>query len=608
MKRSIGNKLLAARIWCATFLSFGIGCFAFAIISNNNSELLILTACTIVSAIGSLPALIVLIFSLKGIEKMRLPIAEKIALQVFVNLLISILYGTVEIMIMGGLEGKINWESVVFDFLQFSGILFGCTCSAMLINIYPLRRFFTTSQLKINYKMENNEHLPEQRQIENRTPNKRNNVLIKAAIVAGLTLLMLIPMAFIQSLINEREVRHQEVVKEVSSKWASAQIISNPYLVIPYNTTYTNAQNKSVNITKNLILLPETVKMNGKLFPEERKRSIYNVLLYKSDINIQGSFLLSRITKHINLENLRLSEAKLCLGVTDFKGIEEKMNCSYNNTPLALVPGIPTSVIDSGGLSAPVQLTADGLNQITSFSVNMKLKGSEQLQFVPLSGSSDYTLTSSWPNPSFNGNTLPAERQISKEGFKAKWTYNQANLPFDLVLDKENQINKRDFAFGVSMVQPADDYAQTMRSAKYAILIIGLTFALSFITELMQNKPVHPVQYGLVGIALTIFYTLLLSISEFIRFDLSYLISAGATILLIAFYVQSHFRNWKAGAAFAFIVSMLYGFIYILIRLEDTALLVGSIGLFIMLALIMYATRKVNWYNPTITSLDRVAV
>ena len=608
MKASIGNKSLAARIWCATFLSFGIGCFAFAIISNNNPEPFILAACTIFSAIGSLPAFIILIFSLKGIEKMQLTSTEKIAVQVLVNLLISILYGAVGIMITSGLDGIINWERVASEFLQFSGILFGCTCSAILINIPSLRRYFTNSQIKINYKMENNEQLPEQRQHENRTPNKRNSVLIKAAMVAGLTLIMLIPMAFIQSLINEREVRHQEVVKEVSNKWASAQIISNPYLVIPYNTTFTDSQNKVTHLTKNLILLPETVKMNGKLFPEERKRSIYNVLLYKSDINIQGSFLLSRITKTIKSEDLRLSEARICLGVTDFKGIEEKINCSYNNAAVTLVPGLPASAIDSGGLSAPVQLTADALTQTASFSVNMKIKGSEQLQFVPLSGNSDYTLESLWPNPSFNGNTLPAERQVNKDGFKAKWTYNQANLPFDLVLEKENTINKRDFAFGVSMVQPADDYAQTMRSAKYAILIIGLTFALSFITELMQNKPVHPVQYGLVGIALTIFYTLLLSISEFIRFDLSYLISAGATILLIAFYVQSHFRNWKAGAAFAFILSMLYGFIYILIRLEDTALLVGSIGLFIMLALIMYATRKVNWYDPTITSLDTVNV
>ncbi len=297
-----------------------------------------------------------------------------------------------------------------------------------------------------------------------------------------------------------------------------------------------------------------------------------------------------------------MADAKLCFGVTDFKGIEEAINCSYNNTPIELIPGLPSLMIDSSGLSAPIALSATDLAQTIPFKLTMKIKGSEQLQFVPLSGNSEYNLTSAWPNPSFNGNTLPAERQITKEGFKAKWAFNQANLPFDLVLTKENPINKNALAFGINMVQPADDYAQAMRTAKYAILIIGLTFALSFITELMQQKPVHPIQYILVGFALTLFYTLLLSLSEYIKFDLSYLIAAVATILLISLYAKSHFKNTKSALIFGGILLTLYGFIYVLIRLEDTALLVGSISLFLLLAIIMYATRRINWYNPIASS------
>jgi inner membrane protein len=152
-------------------------------------------------------------------------------------------------------------------------------------------------------------------------------------------------------------------------------------------------------------------------------------------------------------------------------------------------------------------------------------------------------------------------------------------------------------SFGVSMLQPADQYGKTMRSVKYAILFIGLTFALFFIVELMQQKPVHPVQYALVGLALIIFYTLLLSISEFIAFDLAYLVAATATVTLITLYAKGHFQSWKTASVFAAVLSSLYGFIFILIRLEDTALLVGSIGLFIVLALVMYASRKVNWYG-----------
>ena len=147
------------------------------------------------------------------------------------------------------------------------------------------------------------------------------------------------------------------------------------------------------------------------------------------------------------------------------------------------------------------------------------------------------------------------------------------------------------------MIEPVDEYAQTMRCAKYAILIIGLTFALSFIIEILQKKPVHPIQYILIGLALAIFYTLLLSISEFILFDYAYIISSLATIGLIVFYMQSHFKNPKIAGLFTAILSMLYGFIFVLIKLEDTALLVGSIALFIILGLVMYATRKINWYK-----------
>ena len=159
-------------------------------------------------------------------------------------------------------------------------------------------------------------------------------------------------------------------------------------------------------------------------------------------------------------------------------------------------------------------------------------------------------------------------------------------------------MNKESYSFGVSMVQPADQYAKTMRSVKYAILFIGLTFSLFFIVELMQQRPVHPVQYILVGLALVIFYTLLLSLSEFVLFDNAYFIAATSTILLITLYAKGHFASWKIAGLFALVLNMLYSFIFVLIRLEDTALLVGSIGLFVVLALVMYASRKVNWYHP----------
>jgi inner membrane protein len=228
------------------------------------------------------------------------------------------------------------------------------------------------------------------------------------------------------------------------------------------------------------------------------------------------------------------------------------------------------------------------------------LKGSQQLHFVPLAGNSRFTLQSTWASPSFDGTTIPAERTVTDAGFSAKWVFNKANLPFTTVI-KPGGVIKAGLRFGVSMLQPADQYAKTSRSVKYAILIIGLTFSLFFIIELMQKKPMHPVQYVLIGLALVIFYTLLLSVSEFILFDKAYLLAALATVLLIASYAKAHFRSWRTAGIFGSLLSGLYAFIFVLIRLEDTALLVGSIGLFIILALVMYASRKISWYPATQT-------
>jgi inner membrane protein len=231
--------------------------------------------------------------------------------------------------------------------------------------------------------------------------------------------------------------------------------------------------------------------------------------------------------------------------------------------------------------------------------MQLKVKGSEQLHFLPLSSSSKFDISSTWASPSFDGNSLPNKREYNDSGFTAKWNFNRANLPFGTVI-KEGTFKANSTAFGVSLVQPADQYNKTSRSVKYAILLIGLTFALFFIIELMQKKPLHPVQYVLVGIALVIFYTLLLSIGEYILFDYAYSIAAGATILLITFYAKSHFNSWKSASIFGTLLTCLYGFIFILISLEDTAFLVGSIGLFIILALVMYGSRKINWYGNAI--------
>ena len=486
-----------------------------------------------------------------------------------------------------------------------TGILF---CTALLSLQFSKKQletyfrynksFFKTNN-KTNMETYNNsEEIP----YEPKT-NPSNRILIKGAITAALIGLMMIPTVFISDLVRERQERNEAVVKEVDSRWAMAQTISGPYIFLPYKFTTTDATGKPLVIVNHLLILPENKQVAGKINHEIRERSIYKVLLYRSSLTDQGNFVLN-LPKEVTADQVQWSDAKICFGISDFKGIEEKLVVHFNGTDNELSPGLPAGIgdADEKGLSAPIQITPTDIGKSVNYQMNIKIKGSEMLHFVPLGGNSHYTLESTWPNPSFDGSNLPSERTVTKNGFTAAWNFNKANLPFGTVLN-DFKFDQSALAFGVTMVEPADQYAKTNRSIKYAILIIGLTFSLFFIIELMQRKPIHPVQYVLIGLALVIFYSLLLAISEFVAFDYAYLIAALGTIILIGLYAKSHFKSWKSSGIFTGVLTLLYGFIFVLIRLEDTALLVGSIGLFIILALTMYASKKVNWYGTPEVSM-----
>lgn len=420
-------------------------------------------------------------------------------------------------------------------------------------------------------------------------------ILIKAFITGVLILMMLIPTVFISNLVTERQQRQSKVTAEVSGRWANKQVLSGPYIYLPYKIATLDKDKKAAEVLNHLIIIPDYLDVNGQVSHELRLRSIYKVLLYRAGIHNTGNFYF-KLPKEIDKGLIQWQDAKICFSLSDFKGIEERLIVNFNGSDYELSPGLPSEEIGSKGLSAPIAISVMDEGKKLGFNMNLKIKGSEQLHFVPLSGDSRFTIKSGWTNPSFDGNNLPSVRTITDSGFTATWNFNKANLPFSTIL-RDFKFDLDALAFGVTLIQPADSYAKTDRCIKYAILFIGLTFSLFFIIELMQRKPFHPVQYILVGLALVIFYTLLLSISEFIVFDLSYAIAALATILLISTYAYSHFRSSKSAGIFAGVLTLLYSFTFVLIRLEDTALLIGSIGLFIILAIAMYASRKINWYG-----------
>jgi inner membrane protein len=599
----------ALKVWINTALIAILGITVFIGLSdgalNIGQIFLITTICTLV---GSFPACILLCLGIHPIRKSCITLRKKCWLYIGVLGIIAFFYGICSTLLFG--DDDSNWgmlgavtaaifvAAMLASFFQLRALL--CFFSCDEFSAAPYAQLFT--YLFPHYKP--TQHQMEQQSQPASTGNQSNKIVVKGLITGGLILLLLIPSFFIIALVEEREERQKEIVKEVSVKWSAAQTLTGPFLVVPYTDNYLNSDGKTVPVKTQLIVPANELNVKGDIFPEERKRSIYKVLLYKTALQFTGQFKL-QWPSDINVANLDLSNAKLCFAFNDFKGIEEDLSIVMGSSRVKMTAGLPIDDFGKIGLSVPVDLNGIDLNTGTPFSMNIKIKGSERLHFTPLASSSSFNVRSSWANPSFDGEMLPNERTTTDSGFNAMWKFNQANLPFAAVM-KHGTVAQNKMAFGVSLVQPADQYAKTMRSVKYAILFIGLTFALFFIIELMQRKPLHPVQYVLVGLALIIFYALLLSLSEYIVFDYAYALAALATILLIALYAHGHFKNIKTSALLFCLLAVLYAFIFVLIRLEDTALLVGSIGLFIVLALVMYASRKINWYgnNNTGSSLQ----
>lgn len=581
--------ILATRIWFLTAIVFGVGWLIYTI---TDPDLPFWTFIPAVAAalMGSLPVIVVEFISLGIIKNSKASIQFKKIFVLLSCVSCCVVYGAFSAIIIGDTQFGNRFITGVIS----TTFLSTCSLAAIVFSSKQLSSFFTL----------NNHSLKQFKQMETNTfeDNKSqaptsgsNRIVIKAAVTGVLILVMLIPTIFISNLVKERKDRQSEVVSEVSNRWAKAQVLTGPYLYLPYKTKTINKDKTVIQHLRYLFILPDSLDVNGQVAHELRLRSIYKVLLYRASLQNSGDFNF-KLPNDIDSSLIQWQDARICYGLSDFKGIEEKLAIQYNGKDYELSPGLPSNDIDETGLSAPIAISAADEGKKIPFHINLKIKGSEQLHFVPLAGDSRFTLQSDWGSPSFDGSDLPSVRSVSDSGFTATWNFNKANLPFGTIL-KDFKYDQNSVAFGVTLIQPADGYAKTDRCIKYAILFIGLTFSLFFIIELMQKKPVHPVQYILVGLALIVFYTLLLSISEFIAFDFSYLIASLATILLISIYAYGHFKSGKTAAIFGGFLTLLYGFTFVLIRLEDTALLLGSIGLFIILALAMYASRKINWYG-----------
>lgn len=423
--------------------------------------------------------------------------------------------------------------------------------------------------------------------------NLKHSIGARLSIIAFLTLVLLIPSFLIQDLISERESRRDSVVEEVSQKWGKGQTITGPVISVPYRY-YLGNDDEVEQAIRYAHFLPEDLSIEGSIVPEERYRGIYKVIVYNSSLSISGNFA-SLVPSSLNIppEDFMIEEAFVSVGISDMTGIKEAIKINWDNEEYTANPGIESNDVLESGISISPDLIAA---KKSHFDFEINLNGSSSLLFTPVGEQTNVQLTSGWPNPSFTGNFLPVDREINSSGFNATWNVLHLNRNFSQQWVGTNR-EISDSAFGVDLLLSVDKYQKTMRTAKYAIMYISLTFLTFFMIELLSKRVIHPVQYLLIGLALLVFYTLLLAISEYLVFKVAYLLASAAIILLITIYSYSVLSDkLKTGIVFG-VLAILYGYLYILMQLQDYALLIGSLGLFVILALVMFLTRNIDWFE-----------
>lgn len=418
-----------------------------------------------------------------------------------------------------------------------------------------------------------------------------NSVTIKIIVIGILIVILMIPTSFIQSLIHERQYRQEEAINEVSDKWGNAQTLNGPVLTLPYKKYAQGNYGKET--TEYIRVLPETLSVNGAIHPEKRRRGIFEVVVYNAQLQVKGNFPVLTIPS-VNPEHIQWQDAFISIGITDLRGIRDMLKLNWNGQILQPEAGIGNGGIAESGVSCKVPVMPDSTGY--SFSFDLNVNGSNSLYFVPLGKETNVNIQSPWKDPSFTGAFLPATREVSDAGFTATWKALHLNRNYPQ-LWIENVFNVLESSFGVGLLVPVEQYQKSIRSVKYALMFISLTFLFFFLVEVINRRNIHPIQYILVGLALCLFYTLLIALSEHISFNQAYLLSSIGIIGMITLYSRTIFRKNMLTLVMCLVLIALYGFLFSTLQLQDFSLLIGSIGLFVILGIVMFLSRNIDWYG-----------
>lgn len=453
----------------------------------------------------------------------------------------------------------------------------------------------------------------------------KNSISARMLMIGFLIIILLIPLSYVKDIIRERQYNQKAVISEINQKWGGEVLLYGPMLKVPYKT-YTvkriynqeskTHQEETVENIQNAYFFPNNLDVSTLVNPQLKKRGIYETAVYGSEINIKGSFIKPDFTEiDVKEKDILWEKSKLIIETSNLKGVSSLVEIQFNKNNYAFASKYETkntmsnndvydldeSSYDYLNLhkleSKYLKKTDLPLENAVDFSMKMNVNGSKQIRFIPVGKETNVSITSNWKTANFLGEYLPYNPdKIKEDGFDAKWKVLDINRPFPQ--QSFNGIpNLKRYAFGVNFMIPVDQYQKSERSAKYGFLVIALTFLVFFLIQTMSKIAIHPFQYLMIGIGLTMFYTLLISISEHSNFLSAYVIAGIAVITLITLYSKSILKTLKFPFFIGISLTALYTFIFIIIQLESYALLVGSIGLFVILAAVMYASRKIDWQN-----------
>jgi inner membrane protein len=443
----------------------------------------------------------------------------------------------------------------------------------------------------------------------------RFTILFKLGVIGFLTLLLLIPLKMVESILDERLQRREQAVGDITSTWGPAQVIAGPVLVVPYENISKKKQRvdgkKSaewIEVSETTVIdtyfLPDELEVTGKVEPLRRQRGIYEAVLFRADLQIAGTF------KNANPDQFktgiegkaRWDQAYISLAVSDLRGVTDVLKIKLEDKLLTMEPGVFLSGFSSG-VHVPLKEVGKP-SVLLNFSMNLAINGSESLSFVPVGIRHKVALESPWPSPGFNGAFLPTKREVTDKGFNALWEVSYYGRKYPQAWSDNNGSaglfraeSVKESQFGVRFLSMIDHYRSVERAIKYGILFIVLVFLTFFLFEITSKLRVHVFQYVLVGAALCLFYLALLSVSEVLSFPKAYLVSALVCSLMISIYSLSILRSGLRTLLVGLGMLLTYGFLYVILQMEDYSLLVGTIGLFLALGSVMYATRRINWYG-----------